>query len=286
MDEKKQEFSPLPPELSAAEEFTPLPDEFGQTGGASPAVKSGRRWWKKALYALAGLAVLAAAAFSGGAAPDTPGTPDAPVVPDTPPTQEETYPLTGTLYCTAYNDTFGPDGRPLLLWDDMAVEMSALTDAPLSLPQPQQPELAGAVFLGWVGRYDTAEGKVYCLMSDPLTAAEAAAIRPDEGGDRHLVLRAAWRGDGTGRYPWQLTLDDGESAVEYDASVPMYSGGMVYLCAYPVPERAGQRFAGWCDADGAPVETLPAAAFFQEKNGETDWSAPRAVTLYAIWETA
>ena len=57
MDEKKQEFSPLPPELSAAEEFTPLPDEFGQTGGASPAVKSGRRWWKKALYALAGLAV-------------------------------------------------------------------------------------------------------------------------------------------------------------------------------------------------------------------------------------
>lgn len=286
MDEKKQEFSPLPPELSAAEEFTPLPDEFGQTGGASPAVKSGRRWWKKALYALAGLAVLAAAAFSGGAAPNVPGTPDAPVVPDTPPVQEETYALTGTLYCTAYNDTFGPDGRPLLLWDGMAVEMSALTDAPLSLPQPQQPEPAGAVFLGWVGRYDTAGGKVYRLMSDPLTAAEAAAIRPDEGGDRHLVLRAAWRGDGTGRYPWQLTLDDGEGAVEYDASVPMYSGGMVYLCAYPVPERAGQRFAGWCDADGAPVETLPAAAFFQEKNGETDWSAPRAVTLYAIWETA
>ena len=215
MDGKKQEFSPLPPEFSAAAEFTPLPGEFGQTVGASPAVKPGRRWWKKALYALAGLAVLAAAAFSGGAAPDTPVTPG---TPDTPPVQEETYPLTGTLYCTAYNDTFGPDGQPLLLWDGMAVEMSALTDAPLSLPQPQQPELAGAVFLGWVGRYDTAGGKVYRLMSDPLTAAEAAAIRPDEGGDRHLVLRAAWRGDGTSSRPWQLTLDDGEAAVEYDAS--------------------------------------------------------------------
>ncbi len=283
MDGKKQEFSPLPPEFSAAAEFTPLPGEFGQTVGASPAVKPGRRWWKKALYALAGLAVLVAAAFSGGAAPDTPVTPG---TPDTPPVQEETYPLTGTLYCTAYNDTFGPDGQPLLLWDDMAVPVSALADAPLALPQPRQPELAGAVFLGWVGRYDTADGKVYRLMSDPLTAADAAAIRPDEGGDRHLVLRAAWRGDGTSSRPWQLTLDDGEAAVAYDAAVPMYSGGLVYLCAYPVPERAGQRFAGWCDADGVPVETLPASAFFGEQNGETDWSAPRAVTLYARWETA
>lgn len=283
MDGKKQEFSPLPPEFSAAAEFTPLPGEFGQTVGASPAVKPGRRWWKKALYALAGLAVLAAAAFSGGAAPDTPVTPG---TPDTPPVQEETYPLTGTLYCTAYNDTFGPDGQPLLLWDDMAVPVSALADAPLALPQPRQPELAGAVFLGWVGRYNTADGKVYRLMSDPLTAADAAAIRPDEGGDRHLVLRAAWRGDGTSSRPWQLTLDDGEAAVAYDAAVPMYSGGLVYLCAYPVPERAGQRFAGWCDADGVPVETLPASAFFGEQNGETDWSAPRAVTLYARWETA
>ncbi len=111
---------------------------------------------KRALYALAGLAVLAAAAFSGGAAPTVPGhrthrggaghTADA---------GGDVSPY-GTLYCTAYNDTFGPDGRPLLLWDDTAVEMSALTDAPLSLPQPQQPELAGAVFLGWAGRYDTA----------------------------------------------------------------------------------------------------------------------------------
>lgn len=283
MDGKKQEFSPLLPEFSAAAEFTPLPGEFGQTVGASPAVKPGRRWWKKALYALAGLAVLAAAAFSGGTAPDAPA---APVTPDTPPVQEETYPLTGTLYCTAYNDTFGPDGQPLLLWDDMAVPVSALADAPLALPQPRQPELAGAVFLGWVGRYNTADGKVYRLMSDPLTAADAAAIRPDEGGDRHLVLRAAWRGDGTSSRPWQLTLDDGEAAVAYDAAVPMYSGGLVYLCAYPVPERAGQRFAGWCDADGVPVETLPASAFFGEQNGETDWSAPRAVTLYARWETA
>ena len=118
------------------------------------------------------------------------------------------------------------------------------------------------------------------------TAEDAAVIRPDESGQRRLVLRAAWQGDGTGRYPWRLVLDDGANAAEYDASVPMASGGMVYLCAYPAPQQAGRRFAGWYDADGAPVETLPATAFFGERNGETDWSSPRTVTLYAHWETA
>lgn len=280
MDGKKQEFSAVPPEFSAAAEFTPLPDEFRQTGGPTPAAKKSGRWWKKALYALAGLTALTTAAFFGITAPDTPATPD------TLPVQEETFPLTGTLYCTAYNDTFGPDGRPLLLWEDRAVEMSALADAPLSLPRPQQPETGGYTFLGWVGRYDTAGGRVYRLMPDPLTAEDAAVIRPDESGQRRLVLRAAWQGDGTGRYPWRLVLDDGANAAEYDASVPMASGGMVYLCAYPAPQQAGRRFAGWYDADGVPVETLPATAFFGERNGETDWSSPRTVTLYAHWETA
>ena len=173
MDGKKQEFSAVPPEFSAAAEFTPLPDEFRQTGGPTPAAKKSGRWWKKALYALAGLTALTTAAFFGITAPDTPATPD------TLPVQEETYPLTGTLYCTAYNDTFGPDGQPLLLWEDRVVEMSALADAPLSLPRPQQPETGGYTFLGWVGRYDTAGGRVYRLMPDPLTAEDAAVMLAD-----------------------------------------------------------------------------------------------------------
>ncbi len=73
MDGKKQEFSAVPPEFSAAAEFTPLPDEFRQTGGPTPAAKKSGRWWKKALYALAGLTALTTAAFFGITAPDTPG---------------------------------------------------------------------------------------------------------------------------------------------------------------------------------------------------------------------
>ena len=284
MEQRKQEFSLPPPEFSNSAELAPLPDEFGQSSGASAAAKSGRRRRKKMLYALAGLTVLAAAALPGtGKGADAP-VPEPPSAPYTPPVQTEAHPLTGTLHCIAYNDSFGPDGQPVVLWEDTAVDVSALADAPLSLPQPQQPEFVSAVFMGWVGRYDTADGQEYRLMDDPLTAADAAAIRPDDRGNRHLELHAAWRGDGTGRYPWRLTLNDGETAAEYDASVPLYSGGRVYLCAYPAPERAGRRFLGWCDADGAPVETLPATAFFETRDGETDWTSPRAVTLYALWE--
>ncbi len=200
--------------------------------------------------------------------------------------QEETYPLTGTLYCTAYNDTFGPDGQPLLLWEDRVVEMSALADAPLSLPRPQQPETGGYTFLGWVGRYDTAGGRVYRLMPDPLTAEDAAVIRPYEAASAvwcsaplgRETVRAATRGG------WCWTT--AQTPQSTTPPVPMASGGMVYLCAYPAPQQAGRRFAGWYDADGAPVETLPATAFFGERNGETDWSSPRTVTLYAHWETA
>ena len=280
MDERDLEFPRLG-ETALPPEFTPLPDEFGQSGGTAPPAKAGRTLWKKVLYALAGLSALTAVTLSGaGTAPETT------VLPETPSAQEETYPLEGTLYCTVYNDTFGPDGQPLVLLDRAAVEVSALADAPMTLPQPQQPVSDGAVFLGWVGHYDTAAGRSYRLLGDALTASDAAAIRPAEDGSRTLEVHAAWRGDGAGRFPWQLTLDDGDSAAAYDASVPLRSGGTVYLCAYPVPERAGLRFAGWRDRDGAPVETLPAAAFFAAQNGETDWSAPRAVTLYARWETA
>ena len=269
MDERDLEF-PQPGDTALPPEFTPLPDEFGQGGGTATPAKTGRTLWKKVLYALAGLSALTAATLSGAGM-----VPEMTDLPDTLPAQEEAYPLEGTLYCTVYNDTLGPDGQPLVLLDRAAVEVSTLTDAPMALPQPQPPASADAVFPGWVGYYDTAEGKTYRLLGDTVTASDAAAIRPAEDGSRTLAVHAAWRGDGTGRFPWQLMLDDGENAAAYDASVPLLSGGAVYLCAYPVPERAG-----------APVETLPAAAFFAVQNGETDWSAPHAVTLYAHWETA
>ena len=101
------------------------------------------------------------------------------------------------------------------------------------------------------------------------------------------MLRAAWRLTEQSRYPWSLTLDDGVTAVTYEAAVPMASGGNVYLCAYPQPVRDGYRFAGWLNAAGERVDLLPASAFFAKTaDGETDWRTTVSVTLTADWEKA
>ena len=152
------------------------------------------------------------------------------------------------------------------------VDMAALSDTPLALPQPETPSDGSYAFLGWAGRYDTAGGKVWTTVPDPLTADFAASIRPGDTGERSIVLRAAWRLTEQSRYPWSLTLDDGINAVTYEAAVPMASGGDVYLCAYPQPTRDGYRFTGWySDYD----LTRP-----------WDFNAPVTadMTLYAAWQ--
>ena len=157
----------------------------------------------------------------------------------------------------------------------------------LALPQPETPSDGSYAFLGWAGRYDTAGGKVWTTVPDPLTADFAASIRPGDTGERSIVLRAAWRLTEQSRYPWSLTLDDGVTAVTYEAAVPMASGGDVYLCAYPQPVRDGYRFAGWLNAAGERVDLLPASAFFAKTaDGETDWRTTVSVTLTADWEKA
>ena len=177
----------------------------------------------------------------------------------------------GPLHYTIYNDTFGADGQPVIL-SQSNVDISALADVPLSLPQPEAPAYGAYQFLGWVARYDTSAGQRWTRVKEPLTAAFAARIKPGEDGVRTLVLRAAWRRTEESRYPWTLRLDDGATVTEYDAAVPMASGGSVYLCAYPEPVRAGYRFTGWySDYD----LTRP-----------WDFNAPVTadMTLYAAWQ--
>ena len=121
-----------------------------------------------------------------------------PATPDTPPAQQEPYvppepepePLAGVLHYTIYNDTFDDSGVPLILAEG-TVDMAALSDTPLALPQPETPPNGGYAFLGWAGRYDTAGGKVWTTVPDPLTADFAASIRPGDTGERSIVLRAA-----------------------------------------------------------------------------------------------
>ena len=258
MDDRSKELTP-PPEHAAAPppEFT-LPPELlppdtalpGEKAAAAGALQSKAAKWKKLAYILVGGSALTASLLLD-AVPDTGGTPAA----------YEEYAAGSTLHYTIYNDTFGADGQPVILLE-ATVDVSALADAPLSLPQPEAPAYGAYQFLGWVARYDTSAGRRWARVEEPLTAAFAARIKPGSDGVRTLVLRAAWRRTEESRYPWTLRLDDGAAVTKYDAAVPMASGGSVYLCAYPEPVRAGYRFAGWLNASGAEVDTLSAADFF------------------------
>lgn len=300
MEEKNKEFTlaqehaapppecaALPPEVLPPD--TVLPGEASAAESAA-ALKKKAAKWKKIAIMLVGLSAMTAVAVTGGGTAEDP----VPATPDTPPAQQEPYvppepepePLAGVLHYTIYNDTFDDSGVPLILAEG-TVDMAALSDTPLALPQPETPSDGSYAFLGWAGRYDTADGKVWTTVPDPLTADFAASIRPGDTGERSIVLRAAWRLTEQSRYPWSLTLDDGINAVTYEAAVPMASGGSVYLCAYPQPVRDGYRFAGWLNAAGERVDLLPASAFFAETaDGETDWRTTVPVTLTADWEKA
>lgn len=288
MDDRNKELTP-PPEHAAAPppEFT-LPPELlppdtalpGEKAAATGALQAKAAKWKKLAYILVGGSALTASLLlgaPGAAAPDA-----VPDIGGTPAAYEE-Y-AAGPLHYTIYNDTFGVDGQPVILAQS-DVDISALADAPLSLPQPEAPAYGAYQFLGWVARYDTSAGQRWTRAEEPLTAAFAARIKPGSDGVRTLVLRAAWRRTEERRYPWTLRLDDGAAVTEYDAAVPMASGGSVYLCAYPEPVRAGYLFTGWLNASGAEVDTLSAADFFaRSADGQTDWQTPLPVTLTAQWE--
>ena len=98
--------------------------------------------------------------------------------------EPEPEPLAGVLHYTIYNDTFDDSGVPLILAEG-TVDMAALSDTPLALPQPETPSDGSYAFLGWAGRYDTAGGKVWTTVPDPLTADFAASIRPGAHHETH-----------------------------------------------------------------------------------------------------
>ena len=226
MEEKNKEFTlaqehaapppecaALPPEVLPPD--TVLPGEASAAESAA-ALKKKTAKWKKIAIMLVGLSAMTAVAVTGGGTAEDP----VPATPDAPPAQQEPYvppepepePLAGVLHYTIYNDTFDDSGVPLILAEG-TVDMAALSDTPLALPQPETPSDGSYAFLGWAGRYDTAGGKVWTTVPDPLTVDFAASIRPGDTGERSIVLRAAWRLTEQSRYPWSLTLDDGVNAV-------------------------------------------------------------------------
>ena len=163
----------------------------------------------------------------------------------------------------------------------------------ITLPQPETPE--DFTFLGWAAHFsgDKDTYPKWSLLTERFTAEDALRIQPDEEGNRSVDIHAVWSSLDPVAWQMIMVLDanggtiEGHPSQTYNALTPKYSGGTVYLCGYPTPEREGYHFAGWyltTDEGDILVETLPASRFFAEKGGEPDYSQPIELHFVAEWK--
>lgn len=208
------------------------------------------------------------------------------------------YPLEGgILYYKIYNETHlaNPTAdawERILEEGEISIEQ-LLAGEVITLPQPETPE--GFAFLGWAAHFsgDKDTYPKWSLLTERFTAEDALRIQPDEEGNRNVDIHAVWSSQDPAAWQMIMVLDanggtmEGQPSQTYNALTPKYSGGTVYLCGYPTPEREGYHFAGWyltTDEGDIRVETLPASRFFAEKGGEPDYNAPLELHLMAGWE--
>ncbi len=275
-------------EFGSATEFTPLPEEFGQSTRApdTPPPKK-RRWRKKAC--------LAAAAVAFAVMLILPVESKAPPVPDNPqPSQPAVTdsiitPMTnGTVYYTVNNCSFDENYMPLVLSEGSVSVADLAAGAAIELPQPVSVD--GYEFVCWIM---SGRGDLMPVTDGSIGIDDIRSRTPDENGDVRITVNAVWRAVTDIGMRFMLTLDanggtiDGGQSKTVNTCGPLMSGTNTYPAAYGTPQRDGYAFTGWfadAECSGDPVKTIPATSFFAvNASGETDWSAPVTITLYAGW---
>lgn len=283
-----------------------MPEEFGpsRSGGVKKKQQKKRMLWFAAAFVVFASISLPKAPAEAVPAETKPvetqpvQIQQAPTEPTAVPTQApeketlppvETYPLgSGIIEITVFNESVDPEND----WSNKILYQGSFQEADfteLQLPEPEPQE--GYRFMCFVlcsGK--DSDGQLhYYRIGDTVTVADAALVAPDGDGVRHVEIHAAWQSAQEGD-PWMLlTLDGngGEPTEQYDPTGPMVSGGTIYLCAFPEPQRSGYQFAGWywdAECTGEPVEWLQATTFFEtDPEGWIDWRAKRPITLYARW---
>ena len=136
---------------------------------------------------------------------------------------------------------------------------------------------------------DNPPDRIVCvpLRDSVLTARDLGIVPVGADGVREVEVHVMWTGAGQQNFP--LHLDDGQTVTEYRVGFPIWSEGLVYLDAFPIPEQDGKTFSGWFDADGNRVWAVTYFDFYTATPGsndieDRDWSAPVPFTLYAHWE--
>lgn len=194
----------------------------------------------------------------------------------------------GTVYYTVNNCSFDENYMPLVLAEGSISVADLANGATIELPQPLQVD--GYEFVCWVmsGRGDPVP-----VTDGSIDIDDIRSRTPDENGDIRITVNAVWRAVTDNGMRFMLTLDanggaiDGEPSKTVNACGPLMSGTNTYPAMYGTPQRDGYTFIGWfadAECSGDPIKIILATSFFAvNANGETDWSAPVTVTLYAGW---
>ena len=206
--------------------------------------------------------------------------------------------MTGQIHITVFSEVFdwSVDPYPSEIIADETLDAATFTGYRLP-PLPEQKgykavgyvltKYSGLAYLGLL--YDGEEephpiGTV--ALGDTLTADDLEIVPKSIEDIYQAEIHVVWLSDEPNNF--HLEFYDDSLFGDYYIGFPVYSEQLCYLAPFPVPEKEGKTFTGWCDADGHMVDAVTYFDFFPvippaESMEDRDWKNPIPCKVYACW---
>ena len=219
-------------------------------------------------------------------------------VPTAEPTPIAVPRYTGLIHIVVYSDIYSremamQDRYPSTILAEETLDAATFEEYAL----PALPELAGYTAQGYVLLADSSRAYLESLcfenekphpigsipLGSSLRADDLGILPKSIEGVYEAEIHVVWFGD------FRLEFYDGELLFgECAVGFPIESEGLFYLAPFPVPQRAGKTFAGWCDVDGNMIDAVTYYDFFEKlpdaKTPEDrDWTKRITCRVYACW---
>ena len=212
--------------------------------------------------------------------------------------------LTGKIHIVVYTDVFSMENLgedtiyPCEILADETFDAETFTSYTLPpLPTQEGFTAQGYVLLAYPGMaylqslYFDGEapreiGTV--ALGDTVTYNDLGIVPMNIDGVHEAEIHVVWLEDEGNKV---IEFYDGGLFNKEIVGFPMYSEGLVYLAAFPKPEREGYTFAGWCDVNGNIVDAVTYFDFYEPLPGaqtleDRDWSKNIPCRLFATWADA
>jgi hypothetical protein len=205
--------------------------------------------------------------------------------------------LSGKIHVVVYSDVFNSENAPYpseIIADEM-LDVETFTAYRLPpLPVQEGYRAIGYVLTRYSGLaylqslyFDNADPDVIGTipLGDTLSTSDLMIVPQGSDEIYEAEIHVVWLQDGS---KFHLEFYDEDLFGEYDVGFPVYSEGLCYLAAFPVPEREGKAFIGWSDKNGRIIDAVTYFDFFPEKPDaqtmeDREWDRPIPCPVYACW---